>query len=205
MDAAKKAALEKRVVIGLAGLFVATFLIGPMRNMGWFAPPRPTVPAETPSGKVHMTQSLETVLTDRLKRMEPDPIAAEPPPAAPEAATAPAAYTAQTLRDPFKSLLPENAPAAGANGQTLAVGPNQIPVKGPAPALRIQGLLWGGVKPQAIINNRVYGIDEQIEGAKIVSIDRHGVMVDYLGARLFYTPSSAGMPQWDGPQTHQWR
>jgi hypothetical protein len=47
----------------------------------------------------------------------------------------------------------------------------------PASHLVVQGLIWGGRFPQAIINNKVVKIGDIIEGAQVLSIDKDGVTV----------------------------
>jgi hypothetical protein len=51
--------------------------------------------------------------------------------------------------------------------------------------------VWGGTKPKAIIDDEVYGVDDTVQGARILAIDRRGVTIDHLGMRVFYSPSSA--------------
>ncbi|MBI4597261.1 MAG: hypothetical protein HY737_02530 [Candidatus Omnitrophica bacterium] len=96
-------------------------------------------------------------------------------------------YTAQSLRDPMKSLLPQHEemlrPARdddGKNAKKLA--------KTPMPVLELQGVLWGGPKPSAIINSEVYGVGEAVKGVIIKSVDRTGVKVEFQGQVLTLTP-----------------
>ena len=110
-----------------------------------------------------------------------------------------ALYTAQALRDPFESLLPR-APSSGHGAsEPIQAGGQQPQAAGaqpmaPAPIappnLRIQGIVWGNAQPQAIINNTVYGVNDVVEGATIVAIDRGGITVDHQGARVSYTVTS---------------
>jgi len=45
----------------------------------------------------------------------------------------------------------------------------------------VQGVIWGGSLSQAIINNKVVTIGDDIEGAKIIYIDRQGITVIFEG------------------------
>jgi len=80
-------------------------------------------------------------------------------------------YTADGLRDPFEDylIIEEAAPA-------LQEGLKQE-VSLPLPSLSIQGIIWGGRFPQAIINNKVVKVGDTIEGARITDINKNGVLV----------------------------
>lgn len=47
------------------------------------------------------------------------------------------------------------------------------------PAFTIQGIVWGGRLPQAIINHKVYKVGDLIEDARIEKIDKNGVTVSF--------------------------
>jgi len=51
----------------------------------------------------------------------------------------------------------------------------------PATPLILQGVTWGGVMPQAVINSTVYHVGDVIQGAKIIKISKQGVVVLYNG------------------------
>jgi len=83
-------------------------------------------------------------------------------------------YKAEGLRDPFQSpIVDESIKAEGTQGSKT----KEIP----APALTIQGIIWGGNINQAIINNELVKTGDTIKGARIVSIDKHGVTVFFEG------------------------
>ncbi|MGH2349510.1 MAG: hypothetical protein ACRDFT_08605, partial [bacterium] len=95
----------------------------------------------------------------------------------------PPAYTAFDRRDPFKSYLPKptvSTPAAGPDA------PVAMTAQSPPPEFRVEGLLWGGPQPKAIINGRLYGIHDVVSGVKIVSIGREGVTIEHLGKPVVY-------------------
>ena len=80
-------------------------------------------------------------------------------------------YKSGELRDPFKEV--------------KDVGPQKNPdsaVPGPDFAkLKVQGIIWGGRFPQAIINNKVLSVGDSIEGAEILSIDKKGITLSSAG------------------------
>ena len=73
----------------------------------------------------------------------------------------------------------------------------EVPVeKKPLPALKIQGMVWGGDFPQAIINNKVVKIGDTIEGASIVQINKEGVVI--LFEKQKYSLPSPGATDLEG-------
>lgn len=95
-----------------------------------------------------------------------------------------AEYRAGDLRDPFQSpFLPEETSVAGPAVPTEAAP--QTP-----PSLKVQGIIWGGDFPQAIINNTVVKIGDIIEDAEIMDINQSGVIVA-CGNYTYSLPSPA--------------
>lgn len=91
-------------------------------------------------------------------------------------------YTAQNMRDPFSSVLPE---------EPLEKPLKKIPLAEaeiPLPILEIEGLVWGTPCPQVIINGNVLKIGDTIEGAKILHISKGGIEILYEG-EIFSLPS----------------
>lgn len=43
--------------------------------------------------------------------------------------------------------------------------------------LKVSGLVWGEAAPKAIINDSIYGIGDEINGAKILSIGKDGILL----------------------------
>lgn len=78
-------------------------------------------------------------------------------------------YKPEELRDPFWPPPQQMEP------------PEQIPqVEAkvePLPTLVIQGVVWGGFAPQAIINNKVVKVGDVIEGVHIIDINKDGITV----------------------------
>ncbi|MFA5096195.1 MAG: hypothetical protein WC478_02525 [Candidatus Omnitrophota bacterium] len=95
-------------------------------------------------------------------------------------------YRAQGLRDPFQPFVQESKPE---------VTPEVKVVEKPLPSLAVQGLVWGGAFPQAIINNKVVRVGETIEGAQVTLIDKNGVTVLFADREYKLSPPAATGPQ----------
>jgi hypothetical protein len=54
----------------------------------------------------------------------------------------------------------------------------------------VQGVIWGGIMPQAIINNKIVNIGDVIEGAEVIEISKKGVTLLYK-KRKYTLPSPA--------------
>ena len=184
MDASKKAAPEKKAVLGLAGVFVIVLIAGPLRNAGLFSRPALVTSVASPTETVDMSKPISTVLKEHRQELENGPQIAEPAAVVANLPQLPPTYTAQDLRDPMKSFLPEPPKSEVAQVQLEQASPPP-----PPPALRIQGLLWGGAEAQAIINDRVYKVGDLVQGTKILEINRSGVTVEHLGQPVFYAPT----------------
>lgn len=90
----------------------------------------------------------------------------------------------KNFRDPFVSLLPSKEIIYQAKPAKTEPGQPTLP------DFSVQGLIWGTGKPQAIINNKVYNIGEQVEGAKIIEISRDGVKVSYQDKIFLVAPEN---------------
>ena len=88
-------------------------------------------------------------------------------------------YKSEGLRDPFQEEKIE------INEQPQ----EQIEAK-PLPALQIQGIVWGGSFPQAIINNKVARVGDTIEGVRITDINKNGVIVFFENRQYNLSTSS---------------
>ena len=85
-------------------------------------------------------------------------------------------------RDPFESILPK---------EDLRLKKEEAIVKAQvaAPKLKVEGILWGSNKPRAIINGKVYGVGEVIQGmpqTKIHKIEKGVVIIIHEGAVFQY-------------------
>jgi len=85
-------------------------------------------------------------------------------------------YKSEGLRDPF---------------QEEKIEINEQPQEPkPLPALQIQGIVWGGGFPQAIINNKVVRVGDTIEGVRITDINKNGVIVFFENQQYDLSTSS---------------
>jgi len=88
-------------------------------------------------------------------------------------------YEASGLRNPFEQ------PAIGGDGE------GQPREEEPLPELIVQGLIWEGDPKQAIINNKVVKLGDNIENVDIVEIDKEGVTVLFAGVEHKLTTLTA--------------
>jgi len=79
-------------------------------------------------------------------------------------------YTSESFEDPFR-ILPETETKTENN---LEVKKELTP-----PELIVSGLVWGSNSPLAIINGQVCKVGDMIENARIESIDKNGVVVEF--------------------------
>lgn len=178
MDAAAKTKREQQIV----GALAVMLLVALAMQIKWRAPqPAPGL-APMPGG-LELPDVGRSIhgFRDRLDSMQES--IAHPPKG--EAALTPIVYTAEGLRDPLISLLPKPAeqPAESSGpvqaiplvpGRPGSMAQSQQSL-GP-PRVTIQGVIFGTSRPQAIIDRRVYGIGDEIQGAKIVAIEHGSVL-----------------------------
>lgn len=193
--AAKKAKIETAIVLVLAIGLGVIFVRGPLKGLGLFGSAGSGARGSTTGVQtVPVVQSVSGMLQKGWEQVDTQvrAVVGKPAPPPPPPASLVPAYTAFELRDPLKSLLPKpaTASAAGPAGRAAAA-PAQPP---PPPKLRIEGLLWGGGKPQAIIDGRVYGVQDAVAGMTITEINRSGVTIEYLGQPVVY-PTTSGSPR----------
>ena len=76
--------------------------------------------------------------------------------------------------------------------------------------LLLQGIFWGGAKPQAIINRKIVSVGDQVENAEVTEITRDSVKLSVDGNELELKPESfrsgdnkkAGGPQMSSPDAN---
>jgi hypothetical protein len=65
----------------------------------------------------------------------------------------------------------------------------------PLPALAVQGVIWGGRFPQAIINDTVVKVGDTLEGVKVTKINKDGVIVFFDNREYnLSSPAQVAMP-----------
>ena len=99
----------------------------------------------------------------------------------------PIEYTASSLRDPFQDEIPrrEEKPVVKAE--------NVLPKSESLVKMEVQGLIWGGNFPQAIINNRIYKVGDFIDRARISAINKNGVTLNLFGEKIELPVSKSGL------------
>ncbi len=92
-------------------------------------------------------------------------------------------YIKGESRDPFHGLIEESSNAKGV-------------VETPMPTLNVQGVVWGTSLPQAIINGQVIKIGDTIEKARIIDINKDGVVIFFGGREhTVLSPGMSGMKE----------
>jgi hypothetical protein len=153
--------------------------------MGLFRFTGPAIPApNSPVAVVSVTKSIGGMLKDGWDKMGQQ-LASVNAPAVAAPASAPA-YTAFDRRDPFKSYLPKPAAPDSQPGAAAVKAPPP-----PPPQLRVEGLLWGDSQPKAIINGKLYQVDDRVQGVRILAISRAGVTIEHMGKPIVYSTAVA--------------
>ncbi|TAM41240.1 hypothetical protein EPN54_02050 [bacterium] len=86
-------------------------------------------------------------------------------------------YKSGNLRDPFLPLKMVQEEKAAGGGQRMDL----IQVGSSVGDLKVQGIIWGGRFPQAIINDKVLTVGDTIGGVKLLSIDKNGITLSSSG------------------------
>ena len=189
MDDARKSQLEKRIFTGLLVVF-GVGLVSMLKSF-WHAPAR--LPAPRVSGQAGPpvvqtpTRLPEAATSAASQELSPH---AELVKTSEAGERPPIQYTASDFRDPLVSLLPKpevESPAAGGAAETRAV---ETPM---APAVSVEGMFWGGPRPQVLIDGQLYDIGETVGGSQIMAITREGVTVVKQGATFVLQPPSRMM------------
>ncbi len=90
----------------------------------------------------------------------------------------------ENIRDPFVSLLPTKSEALTASTEMKSGEKVNLP------SFSVQGLIWGTDRPQAIIDNKIFNLGDEIEGAKIVQITKEGVKILYQNNIFVLVPQT---------------
>ena len=116
---------------------------------------------------------------------------------------APVAYTADGLRDPFSSLLPEipKEPPAPAGRMQRDLEAAQLPAPSLS-AMKVSGWIVGVERPVAIVDRQVVRVGDVIKGGRIVSISPEGVLIQ-VGKTVVRLPASSAVVQHDSAAWHR--
>lgn len=102
-------------------------------------------------------------------------------------------YLAEELRDPFISLLPRKQEPdtlrssisnQTADGEIQTTFQRADGTMITMPEMSIQGLIWGGNSPQAIIDDTLYQVGDTVKGGKILAIKKTGLTFEYQGIKM---------------------
>lgn len=124
---------------------------------------------------------IPNILVNRATRAEEKPLAQVSPRPKIE-------YKAEDLQEPF---------GEGEEQTEGAVERKPAQIE-PLPTLTIQGIVWGGTLPQAIIENKVVKIGDTINDVRIVDINKDGLVLFYHGQQ--YNLSSPAKTDLKKPQ-----
>lgn len=78
----------------------------------------------------------------------------------------------------------ESSYSEQSNPQSVPVEP--LPVLIDPPEIALMGIIYDTNHPQALFNNRIVSIGDEVEGIKVVEISRSGIVVEYKGAPFAY-------------------
>jgi len=209
MDAAKKKAqnakFQQLAALALLGVFglVLQHSLKQMRSKGKpvTPPAQAEVVEEAAPAAARAVQSLQGRQA-AIQRLEQEG-GGQPGPAA---GAAPGVAVNKELRDPLISLLPSQKQfqqqrqrtQADAKAAASAAKPQPSAGGGSAPSVTVQGLIFNGAFPQAIIDGSVYKVGEMVLGAKIIGITRDGVMFDVQGTVFVVSPMGRTTPALSG-------
>ena len=152
-----------------------------LKQLGFFGKPEVNAQKAVAASKPGTPMSLTEVAHNYRDRFEAkvkkmtESQAVSPTPGA---ANRGPAYTAQNLRDPLVSLLPKPKPPEQ-KPKPAVVAAEKGPLK--LPELVVNGLVWGGSNPQAVINGKLYSVGEAVEGATLTAIAADGVTLEFQG------------------------
>jgi len=185
----KKTDVEKRFIIILLCILAVSLCWG-LKSAGLIKlPARAASPSSWPPSPPSPAGDLAHPITPAVREVQNKTKSQVQPAASTRpsrvALTDRPTYTASTLRDPLQSLFPGGP-------KKLEVRPSQEPGRvtapspgeGRLPTLTIQGLIWGGPKPKAIIDNEVYGVGDIVQGATITEIGPEGITLELQGRTI---------------------
>ena len=96
-------------------------------------------------------------------------------------------YGSGDLKDPFDSALPKPERPVQIKQLSAAAG---TPVA-PLPTFDVQGILWGGPLPQAVIEGQVLKVGDVIKDAEITEISKEGIKLRYNKREYKILPPSS--------------
>jgi len=92
------------------------------------------------------------------------------------------------VEKPVRQVPPKPEPLQNINRPVQSNNPVTEKIILEPPALNITGLIWNSDRPQAIINEQVVDIGDEILATKIVSIEKTGIEILFDGRTLKIKP-----------------
>ncbi|MFA6358145.1 MAG: hypothetical protein WCY09_05715 [Candidatus Omnitrophota bacterium] len=87
-------------------------------------------------------------------------------------------YRTSNLRDPFAPVLVKEEKKEDTQIQKVdKINEQKVVID----ALKVQGIIWGGKMPQAIINDKVLAVGDLIEDAEILNIAKNEITLSFAG------------------------
>ena len=174
VDPKLKHRLEQLAVGSLLMVFGFTFFRA-LRGQTFFGAGAPPIAGAVKEAQLVAGQAGKMVedYTKQLLQTPPTPSAQAPAPVR--------TYTAEALRDPLLSFLPRPASEL-VNADGTPAGEEAGPPAVVFPLVTVQGVIWGGVRPQVIIEDHLYDVGDVVAGARIKEIGRDGVTLEMEGA-----------------------
>ena len=101
--------------------------------------------------------------------------------------------------DPFVSALPSNEIAVFdlENGEEPA---HEQEPELDLSVFQVSGLVWGQAAPKAIINDNVYGVGDELDGAKILNISKEGILFGYNNKKYLLNRDGSSVADKGGKQ-----
>lgn len=96
-------------------------------------------------------------------------------------------YIGADTRDPFEAYLKKEELKPKDEGE--------LAKERTFPSLTVQGIIWGGRFPQAIINGKVVKVDDVIEGARVTDITKEGITVFFNNRQQTLASPAQGAPE----------
>lgn len=104
-------------------------------------------------------------------------------------------YVTKAAKEPFLDYFTKKQPVTQVTVETevaAVVATEELKPKPPLPTLTVQGIIWGGSVPCAIINNKVVKQGDSIEEVELIKIKKESIEVLYQGWN-YSLPSPAGL------------
>ncbi len=182
MAAFRSEKIQQVIVVSLLGVF-GVFLVNGLRASGLIGHRAPAAPA--PRATPQASQAVSAG--------GPAPERGQAPTGSSGVTSAPGAVAYGAAgRNPLRPVfLPEpvEPPAMEPQAPEAAEQPKAVPnpavVEEAIPA-HLEGILWSDTKSRAILDGEVYEAGDALGPARIISIGRRGLMIEYQGA-LFVT------------------